>query len=223
MSVAQQPIVTPTVPTHVISARGRRLPIYAFDWLWLARAVQSEGEPRDLVAQVLVNRWAWLRDQGNATFPTLTSLVRAYAQPVNPLWMPGGRLYEAELRETTDPKLRAALLEHAERRRDVHATREAFDPATLQAVSQALIRGPITIPAGAVHYSAGSSTSKLPVLIPGGPRRNTIYGAFLPSTRRTLYRLDPAPAAKLSFGPIATTLAALGLLAAGSHMRPARH
>lgn len=223
MSVAAQPIVAPTQPTHIVSAGGRRLPIYPFDWLWLARAVQPEGAPHELVAQTLVNRWAWFIDQGARTqFPTLTALVRAYAQPVNPRWMPGGALHEAVLRNTAAPEMRAQLIERARRRRDVHATRSRFDAATQAAVAQALLQGPITIPAGAVHYSAGNS--KLPVLVPpSGPHQNTIYGAFLPSTLRALYRLEPArtPAGKVSLRPIAATLAALGLLAAGA--RPARH
>ena len=220
MSVALQPIVAPTQPTHILSAGGRRLPILPFDWLWLARAVEAEGEPHALVAQTLVNRWAWLRDRGLKQYPTLTSLVRGYAQPVNPRWMPGGELFEAELRETADASARARLEEHARRRRDVHARREVFGADTRNAVGQALVRGPITIPAGAVHYSAGNS--KLPVLVPGGPHLNTIYGAFLPSTTRALYRLEPvSQMGKVSFRPIAATLAALGLLAAGT--RPARH
>lgn len=215
MSVARQPIVAPSNPTHLVSARGLRLAIYPFDWLWLARAVQAEGPPHDLVAQTLVNRWAWFRDRGQRQFPTLTALVRAYAQPVNPHWMPGGYLHEAKLRATSDAGELAQLREHARQRRDVHATRTEFHPSTLAAVSQALLRGPITIPPGAVHYGAPPSASKLPALVPGGPRENTIYGAMLPSTARTLYRLDQSGVrlGKVSLRPIAATIAAIGLLA----------
>lgn len=224
MSVARQPIVLPSQPSHVISAGGRRLPIYPFDWVWLARAVQAEGEPRDLVAQTLVNRWTWFRDQGQIQFPTLTALVRAYAQPVNPAWMPGGHLHEAVLRETADPVARAQLHERARVRRDVHAKRTTFDADTHAAVAQALATGPITIPQGAVHYSA--SASKLPVLVPGGPGKNTIFGAFLPSTKTSLYRIDRAAVRtrrSSSLRPLVATIAALGLLAAGRSRVPARH
>ena len=224
LSVARQPIVAPTHPSHIISAGGRRLPIYPFDWVWLARAVQAEGEPRDLVAQTLVNRWAWFRDRGQVQYPTLTALVRAYAQPVNPAWMPGGHLHEAVLRETADPAARAELQERARVRRDTHAKRTMFYPDTHAAVAQALGTGPITIPQGAVHYSA--SASRLPVLVPGGPSKNTIFGAFLPSTAKALYRIDRAATARRgtsSLRPLVATIAALGLLAAGRSRVPARH
>lgn len=138
--------------------------------------MQAEGPPADLVAQTLVNRWAWLQDYNPGRYPTLTALVRAYASPVNPAWFPEG---EKE-REAEAAAQSPAELEHlktrAIERRDVHSTRTAFSLVTANAVNQAL-SGPITLPAGVVHYAV--STKKrpdLPLLIDGGPGRNSFWG-----------------------------------------------
>lgn len=157
------------------SPLGKPLQFSADDVLWLSRAVESEGEPRDLVAQVLVNRWAWLSDYRPGAYPRLADLVRAYAQPVNPRWFPQGDLFLARL-EKAPTSERAALLQQATRRQAQHSTRVQFSAATDQAVRQALT-GPITIPAGALHYAAPTVIRKdLPLLRQGRPGVNTIWG-----------------------------------------------
>lgn len=87
----------------------------ASDRLWLMRAVQAEGQPHGLVARALVNLFA-------ATYPThttLESLVRDYAQPVNPKWADQGD-------ERTQAKRAAA------------AARTVFDAPVRLAVNDAL-------------------------------------------------------------------------------------
>jgi hypothetical protein len=83
-------------------------------------------------------------------YPTLTSLIRAYAQPVNPGWFPGGPLLEQWFKENPGAD-RVAALERAARRRDVHSVRDEFSEQTRRAVSQALY-GPVVIPPGAIHF-----------------------------------------------------------------------
>lgn len=146
---------------HIVSARGHALPWTAADALWLSRAVEREGEPRDWVAQALVNRWALLKDQGGAGYPTLASFVRAYAQPVNPRWFPEGDLHLAQLdaHASRGPAHRADMIARAERRRDEHSTRRIFHPLTQAAVARAL-QGPITLPPGVTEYAADTASAR---------------------------------------------------------------
>lgn len=135
---------------HLFTPRGTKLEVTTLDTLWLARAIEAEGEPRVQVGQTLINRWAWLWDKKPGLFPTLASLIRAYAQPVNPAWFPGGALLDKWFKEHPNAD-HAAALERAAKRRDVHSTRDTFSEATRRAVSQALY-GPVVIPPGATHF-----------------------------------------------------------------------
>lgn len=141
----------------IVSPRGALLPIGNEDLLWLARAVEAEGEPRALVAQTLVNRWAWLHGVVPGAYPRLLDLVRAYAQPVNPRWYVTGDRYAEAVR--ANPEHEPELRRQALRREQEHATRSSFRPATVQAVQQAT-QGPVTIPAGAVDYSKPKETPR---------------------------------------------------------------
>lgn len=133
----------------IYSQQGKPLRITTDDALWLARAVEAEGEPRPEVAQTLVNRWAWLEETQPGTYPTLTSLVRAYAQPVNPAWFVGGKLLVPYL--NAHPEKAAAELDKAWRREHVHSVRSEFSERTRRAVQQALY-GPLTIQRGSLHF-----------------------------------------------------------------------
>lgn len=165
---AQQP--------RIVTGRGKSLGWTSDDRLWLMRAVEAEGEPRDLVAQTLVNRWCWLWDEMPGKYTELWELVRAYAQPVNPAWFPEGKLYQKSVELLSDELKQSAML-RAIKRRDVHSTRAHFTPNTTTAVDQAL-HGPIVIPPGALHYAAATSPrDDLPVLVPAvDSRHNVIYG-----------------------------------------------
>lgn len=134
----------------ILSPRGALLPISNEDLLWLSRAVEAEGAPQALVAQTLLNRWAWLHDVMPHAYPTLASLVRAYAQPVNPRWFVTGDRHLEAVRENPahEPELRRKAIT----RETVHSVRTTFSPKTVQAVQQA-VYGPVTLPAGAVDYS----------------------------------------------------------------------
>lgn len=160
------------MPTaYVWSPAGAQLPITDADQLWLARAVEAEGQPKELVAQALINRWATLYDQDPAAWPDLTTMVRAYAQPINPRWFEGGDLFEAQL-PTLSPKEAAGSRRRAQMRPAL-AARTAFSADTIAAVEKA-VNGPLTIPYGAVHF--GPQADRPDVLIPGDSRRNAIYG-----------------------------------------------
>lgn len=155
----------------VISPQSRRMRATYDDQLWLARAVEAEGEPRDLIAQTLVNRWVTLADRGSAD--SLADTVRAYSQPVNPRWFPDGDLFRAALNAAA-PADRARLLARAERRRDELSRVTLFSSETREAVRRAF-EGPITIPAGALHFAPETAdrNARFKLLVQGP---NAIYG-----------------------------------------------
>lgn len=103
--------------------------VTAEDWLWLLRAVESEGEPRSSVARALVNLWARQRARA-ASKRSIAALVRAYAQPVNPIWAHGGE-------RDVDPVRVSA----SERRRAAASRLVSFSPRTARAVYEALTSG----------------------------------------------------------------------------------
>lgn len=187
-------IASATAKPVIISPRGKPLTWDENDRLWLLRAVEAEGEPRDLVAQTLVNRWAWLWDETPGRWLTLAELVRAYAQPVNPAWFPDGKLFLAQLDKLPEAQ-RAAAVVRANARRDVHSQRKTFGTRTTIAVDQAL-GGPIVIPPGALHFAAPSIVrSDLPVLVPAeNDRQNVIYGEAGSRGARARYAISTAAA-----------------------------
>ena len=109
----------------------------AEDKLWLMRAVEVEGPPREMVARALVNLFVWQRHNRPA-YPTLAALVRAYAQPVNPKWFDDGSLFKQSYEKKATEKAKEDALKAAIRRRTVHSTRTVFAPETVQAVEKAL-------------------------------------------------------------------------------------
>jgi len=119
------------------------------DRLWLLRAVQAESnkpDDRRRVAQTLVNRFVYLRARGSSTYPTLTKLVRAYAQPINPLW-------ESKSTEKCRQYPSACTDAMIAKRREAR-TRSVFDDSTEEAVEWALTRGMAGFDARSVHYAA---------------------------------------------------------------------
>lgn len=206
---SQKPVAAP----RIVTPKGKTIAWDDDDRLWLLRAVEAEGPPQDLVAQTLVNRWAWLWDTTPGRYTKLSELVRAYAQPVNPAWFPEGGLFKKQL-EAAPPAQRPALMKQAERRRDVNATRTQFSPSTVTAVHQALY-GPLTVPPGALHFAAPSLVRPdLPVLVPSENRSNVIYGESQGRGSRARYALTSGgtSSARTVLGIVA--LISLGLGAA---------
>lgn len=114
---------------------GQKFVATEADRLWLARAVQAEGEPREAVAAALVNLHALRVSRGYRG--ALAETVRAYAQPVNPRWYPAGDLFRAARAAAAAAELNA-LDRQAEARERFHSTRTRFGAGTLAAVAAAL-------------------------------------------------------------------------------------
>jgi hypothetical protein len=112
------------------------------DRVWLLRAVAAEGKPHAGVAQALVNLFMLRRSRGS--LQTLATLVRSYAQPVNPRWFTSGDLFKAAPRT-------AAQRMTALQRENVHSVRTAFPSYVLAAVDDALAR---SFPSDVTDYAA---------------------------------------------------------------------
>ena len=111
------------------------------DLLWLGRAAQGEGGSAAAVI------WSWLQrfalPSYRRSFPTLTLLVRAHSQAVNPRWMRGGDFCAADSRHAGTAPCAEALLDRRER----NATRDpsAFSPEVKAAIA-ALRKGSLANP-----------------------------------------------------------------------------
>ena len=148
------------------------------DRLWLLRAVQSESnkpDDRRRVAETLVNRFVYLKSRGTTAYPTLTSFVRAYAQPINPLWQS-----TSTSKCRSNPRYCTAAM--IAKRRSAR-TETMFSDSTTAAVSGALSRGITSIASSSVHYAApGISGSKHIRLTPDRRGYNTFWAVA--SSRR---------------------------------------
>ena len=67
------------------------------DHLWWVRSIWREGAPQIAVGHTLLQRFTYLYSTGGP-YRTLTDFLRAYCQPINPAWLPGGRLSEAKIK-----------------------------------------------------------------------------------------------------------------------------
>lgn len=187
----------------------------------MLRAVSREGQPRRLVAQALVNRWAWLADFAPGRYPHLRDLVRAYAQPVNPAWYPEGELhrqYVATLWAAGEGDKARTERELARRRRDEFSQATTFDRATTAAVFQSL-HGPVVLPPGALEYGPPGAPG-FRVLVEGReygglgrPGRNAIYADPAGRGLGALYGFGIAGPSRVE-GRILRTTAPHGVIAA---------
>lgn len=125
----------PEVTFRLVYDGGEYLPTDE-DRLWLLRAVQVEGPPQLMVARALVNGFCWARARRRYG-GTLTTWIRAYAQPVNPRWFPEGDLLERFCADLPAP-IAARERRLAEARRDVHTACVTFSPRVGAAVRDAL-------------------------------------------------------------------------------------
>lgn len=156
---------------------GTKQPIYLptnTDRLWLLRAVEGEGPDQKQVAQVLTNRFLYLRARMPSAFATLADLVQAYSQPVNPRWMQGGDKWDAAWNRAKTDAQRATLLAQNKRRR-AHRARGTFSASTEAAVTRALTAGSLDIPPTAVHFAAPEQGRKALPALTRPPKANWLH------------------------------------------------
>lgn len=158
---------------------GAKQPIYlptTNDRLWLLRAVEGEGPNHRQVAQVLVNRFLYLRAKQPSLYPALADLILAYSQPVNPRWMKGGDKWGEAWASAKTDKQRSALLALDKKRR-AHRNLSTFSRVTEDAVTRAFTAGSRDIPATAVHFAAPKTGGKAMPLLTSKPGENWLYSA----------------------------------------------
>lgn len=87
--------------TSITSSSGFVYDLTEDDLLWLARAAKYEGGNEIATIWTLAQRYVWLKEGGTRGYPTFASMIRAFAQPINPKWMrdgefcrPGGTWYD---------------------------------------------------------------------------------------------------------------------------------
>lgn len=148
------------------------------DQLWLLRAVEGEGAPRNVVAQTLINRFMWLRATKPKAYPTLAQFVQAYSRPVNPRWTFGGDLYEAAHKAASSAE--RSRLEAVARKIEGHRSNATFGRSTRDAVRRAFTRGPVDLPTpDTTDFGAPfrQVSEHLVRITPERERRNTFYRA----------------------------------------------
>ena len=132
------------------------------DRLDLIRAVAREGKPYDAVTWSLIQRFAWLYPRGN--FPTLSSFVKAYAQPINPRWFPTGDKFLAYIRSLKRNYTGNELTRRLENAIDKAENRLEYASAELDEISDkyintvdSILSGNQSNPVkGAIHYIAST-------------------------------------------------------------------
>lgn len=169
-AAAKKGVSVMTASNRTIRYPGGSYTLDDEDLLWLRRALTGEvlkepDAPR--IAEVLLNRYAYLRSVGNTAYPTFARFVRAYAQPINPIWMD----VNAAGCKRSPNRCTPALL----KKRWEHATRTSFPAWVDDAIERALTRGPADIPRNATHYAGYNVSSNMIQLTPHTPGYNTLW------------------------------------------------
>jgi hypothetical protein len=147
--------LNPSRPTLRWERKGRSFTyvVTPEDREWFARALWREGKPALAVGFTLLQRFAMVI----ATYPTLSAFLRAYCQPINPGWFPGGRLSEASIQRALargDAAAAAAERERAAKRVQYSSTPLAAIPAQHVALADAILGGKLSSPVPtATHFT----------------------------------------------------------------------
>lgn len=150
--------VTPAWPLLSWTSNGKThaYPVTPTDREWFIRCLWREGAPAETVGHVLLQRFALLAS-GAAKYATLTNFLRAYCQPVNPRWFPGGDLTIKALAAAKKKKDTAAvekILKRAKQRMVYSSTPIAnIRPAFVQ-LADKILYGLSSSPApAATHFT----------------------------------------------------------------------
>lgn len=124
------------------------------DYVVLARALEHEGKPQVAVAWTLLQRFAYLYP----LYKTLASFVRAYAQPINPLWFPDGAnhiAWVAQLKAKNKLAEASDEIARAHRRKEYAAkSLHEISPHILEVIETVFASGVETPVPGSIHYRA---------------------------------------------------------------------
>jgi hypothetical protein len=133
------------------NGRSLQYTLTALDYLDLLRAVDREGPPKLAVTWTLVQRFGMLYP----IYKTLSSFVRAYAQPINPDWFRTGKRHLAAI-EASKGNLAAVAAENKQavlREQWAAVPLEKISPDTVKIVNSIFAGVTSPVPA-ATHYHA---------------------------------------------------------------------
>jgi hypothetical protein len=140
-------------PVIYISKNGATTPytLTVDDYTDLLRAVEREGPPKLAVAWCLLQRFGLLYP----LYDSLSTFVKAYAQPINPQWFSNGARHLAEIKKLKDSLLIARENTQASQREGWAKTPLASISADTHNIADAIFGGGAISPVPfATHYAA---------------------------------------------------------------------
>jgi len=155
--------VTKQLQRTLIFSKGgveKRYVLSNVDYLDLLRAVEFEGKPKIAVAWTLLQRFALLYPQ----YSSLSSFIKAYAQPINPRWFPKGDLHQgylALLRSRGDAKGADFENQRAEKRESKASTTMAKIGQDTKLVVDGVFLNHLSPVPGSIHYHAPLVTTNI--------------------------------------------------------------
>lgn len=128
------------------------------DRTWFARALWREGAPRNAVAHTLIQRFASLYPK----YSTLTKFLRAYVQPLNPNWYPGGYRSKRKVEFLKKQKRYTeaqAEIERAKRRKVYSTTPWEQIPEQYRDLTDRVLSGAVPNPVPTAQHFCASQAS----------------------------------------------------------------
>lgn len=142
--------------------RPYRYVVTPTDEAWFIRCLWREGKPQEAVGFTLLQRFAALYSR-NKPYSTLSDFLRAYCQPINPRWLPGGDLSEARIKrlEAQGNKTKAELERNrAKKRAEYVSTPIAKIPTKYKKISTEILAGKLQSPIPkATHFTSSFATA----------------------------------------------------------------
>lgn len=152
-------VATPTRPVIHWTHKGKPFSytVTPEDRTWWIRAIWREGSPQIAVGHTLLQRFTYLYSTGGP-YRTLTSFLRAYCQPINPAWLPGGRLSEAKIKRLGKKGDQAGIeaeRERAKKRAIYSSTPVSQIPVRYRQIAEQILSGATSSPIpGALHFTS---------------------------------------------------------------------
>lgn len=150
---------------------GFRYTLSEEDFLWLGRSLDGEGPNVAGYVWAYVQKWAGI-PRLRREHPTLAAFVRAYSQPVNPIWQRGGTRCPVPVAETDCDE---RLLRRRAEKSSLHPSQ--FAPEVKAALA-ALRAGVLPNPVGRATDFATCERVERQMNDPETPRRLPQFGGW---------------------------------------------
>lgn len=153
---------TPTRPAlrWVYGSATHTYPLTPRDRDDFYRSIWREGKPQLAVAHTLLQRFAYLYST-TRPYPTLSSFLRAYVQPINPRWFSSGDLHKAHIARLQKAGKLAEVADEntrAKKRESYSITPVAKIPRQYNEISASVLSGATASPVPtALHFTMSSA------------------------------------------------------------------